>query len=265
MTDTLLEIIAYQGTFTDKFGCEPIIVVNDGREMRARIRGVDFSSTSFDDLTPAHDAPVEHYARFNFAHAPRFHVVEENGLLGAAWTREKRDQLHDEGKVITAENLKRFSYHLCSYELALVMPVPVVVENQEFIGMLHMELTLGAPTSNGGLDEEKLRLKLVCFEREYFSSGTKGYFEDELNDIQRQLSADTFIKACINCLYSDYSIFGMGLFGSMMCYRNMKAAYLAARSKNDHMEVYKRCDIQVQETYLCPEFTRRIPGTGYRG
>lgn len=74
-----------------------------------------------------------------------------------------------------------------------------------------------------------------------------------------------FIKACINCRYSDYSPYGHGLFGCMTCFRNIKAEYLKVTTKQEFWSLHGRQDRFVQETYLCGEFERRIPGTGYRG
>ncbi|MCE9532807.1 MAG: hypothetical protein K8T89_17050 [Planctomycetes bacterium] len=51
----------------------------------------------------------------------------------------------------------------------------------------------------------------------------------------------------------------------MMCFRNLKAEYLKVTTKKEFWSVHGRQDRFVQETYLCPEFERRIPGTGYRG
>jgi hypothetical protein len=86
-----------------------------------------------------------------------------------------------------------------------------------------------------------------------------------LLDIQKHLPEGVFMKACINCLYSDYSPLGHGLFGGMMCFRNLKEEYLLVKSKDDLWSVHGRQERMVQETYLCPDFARRVPGTGYRG
>ena len=59
----------------------------------------------------------------------------------------------------------------------------------------------------------------------------------------------------------DYSPQGYGLVG-IRCHRDAKAQYLAARSKHDFWRV--PWTEEVPETYLCPEYTRRVPGTGYR-
>ena len=68
-----------------------------------------------------------------------------------------------------------------------------------------------------------------------------------------------FMKICVNCLYSDYSPHGHGLFGWMMCFRNLKAEYLKVTSKAEFWSVHNRYDRLVQETYICPEFARRVP------
>ena len=84
-------------------------------------------------------------------------------------------------------------------------------------------------------------------------------------DIQQQLPAGTYMKACINCAYSDYSPFGRYMTG-MMCFRHNKAAYLAVRDKWDLFRLTDEVQPEyIQEFHLCPEFEGRRPGTGYRG
>ncbi len=132
-------------------------------------------------------------------------------------------------------------------------------------GSLFVELLLGDFAPNDGWDNPHLRIVLEFDGQQFAGSGTSGWFEDELLSIQAQLSEGVFIKSCINCLYSDYSPAGHGLFGGMMCFRNLKGEYRKVKSKQDFWALYGRQDRYVQETYLCPEFERRIPGTGYRG
>ncbi len=78
------------------------------------------------------------------------------------------------------------------------------------------------------------------------------------------------MKACINCAFSDYSPYGHGLFGNLICFRANKTGYLARSSnedfcKDDYFDVMETVSEMVRETYLCPEFEKRAPGTGYRG
>jgi hypothetical protein len=97
------------------------------------------------------------------------------------------------------------------------------------------------------------------------SGGWSGWFEDELLDLQRQLPPGAYLKACINCAYSDYNPYGHGMFGCLACFRGNKAGYWAVGGKRDLLLVRDTMTEYVQETYLCPEFERRHPGTGYRG
>jgi hypothetical protein len=87
-------------------------------------------------------------------------------------------------------------------------------------------------------------------------------FEDGLLRLERSFPPDHHVVACLTCLYSDYSPGGHGLTG-MRCHRDAKTQYLAVRSKADYWDVPVTED--VPETYLCDEYERRVPGTGYRG
>jgi hypothetical protein len=166
------------------------------------------------------------------------------------------------------EQLRQFTLNqncLCSCRIECRIPTFVHDCGQLLHGALSVELELGDSTPNGGLTREQLRIALKFGGREVVSSGTSGWFESELLDIQNQLLEGVFLKTCINCLYSDYSPYGHGLYGGMMCFRNLKAEYLKVNSKREFWSVHGRQDRFVQETYLCAEFERRIPGTGYRG
>lgn len=214
----------YSGTYTDARGSESIVIYNDGRNLSVTIRGVEFSGTDFDALTPTANA--------------------------------------------TADQLGAFSLHrhdLCACRIACEMPISVHDNGQQKMGALFIQLKLGEPAPNGGLDRQALSLVLSFGQQRFASSGSKGWFEDELLDIQQQLPEGVYLKACINCLYSDYSPLGHGSFGQMRCFRNLKREYLNVQSKVDFWSLHDRYQRLVQETYLCEEFERRVPGTGYRG
>ncbi|WP_280444830.1 DUF6304 family protein [Nocardia brasiliensis] len=70
------------------------------------------------------------------------------------------------------------------------------------------------------------------------------------------------LVCCFTCLYSDYTPSAGPVMG-MTCYRDDKERYLAVGSKHDIWKV--RRTEYVPETYLCSEYRRRVPGTGYRG
>ena len=163
------------------------------------------------------------------------------------------------------EQFTLYQNGLCLCRIECEIPIAIIDNNKQFTGTLNCVINLGAPAKTGGLDSVDLSIVLLHDGREYRSSGTSGWFEDELIDIQKQLPVYIFIKACINCLYSDYSPYGHGLFGCMMCFKNLKQEYLKVKSKDDFWSIHDRPDRFVQETYRCGEFERRIPGTGYRG
>jgi hypothetical protein len=168
----------------------------------------------------------------------------------------------------TPDQLTRFSLNhneLCSCRIECAIPILINSHGSASQGTLAVELILGDPEPKGWLDREELHITLACDHGKFAGSGKSGWFEDELFEIQSKLPAGVFMQACINCLYSDYSPYGHGAFGCMMCFRNLKSEYLKVKSKADFWSVHDRYDRMVQETYLCPEFERRIPGTGYRG
>lgn len=219
----------YPGTYRDRHGHETLWIRNDGRVLRTTIRGVDFAGGDFDMLE------------------------------AAAGTPEDR--------------LGSFSLHrgdLCACRLTMDMTLPVAMPGASGAGTIEMGIVratidLGVPKSNGQLDGQRLALTLVLAESEFVSAGSSDLFELELLDLQRQLPEGVYLKACINCLYSDYSPYGQRGFGSMLCFRNIKDEYLRVTSKNEFWAVHGRHDREVQETYLCEQFARRVPGTGYRG
>lgn len=88
------------------------------------------------------------------------------------------------------------------------------------------------------------------------------WFEDGLLRLEAELPEKMRIRSCVTCLYSDYSPGGHGLTG-IRCHRDAKAQYLSVKGKADYWSV--PVTEEVLETHLCSEFTRRIPGTGYRG
>lgn len=154
---------------------------------------------------------------------------------------------------------------LCSCVIECDMPIPVVIGEEIMEGRLRVFLDLGDPVSNGGLDHETLTLSLTVMGQTFTGSGRSGCFEDELLEIQAALPQGAYMRACINCAFSDYNPAGHGSFGAMMCFRDNQEEYLSVKNKADFFRMWDTRTEYVQETYLCPQFRRRRPGTGYRG
>ncbi|HKY48939.1 MAG TPA: DUF6304 family protein [Acidimicrobiia bacterium] len=117
-----------------------------------------------------------------------------------------------------------------------------------------------AAAARGAPSAEYLRLSIRHGDRTY--DVTDEWFEDGLQRLEKKLPDDVFLVCCVTCLFSDYSPGGHGTLG-MDCHRGAKEQYLAVRSKHDYWAVPRT--EEVMETHLCPEYQRRIPGTGYRG
>jgi hypothetical protein len=87
-------------------------------------------------------------------------------------------------------------------------------------------------------------------------------FEQGLQRLEDSFPSGARLACCVTCLYSDYSPAGRDMIG-IRCRREAKEQYLAVRSKRDYWSV--PVTEEVPETYLCAEYERRVPGTGYRG
>jgi hypothetical protein len=216
---------AYPGTYTDGRGTEHILVFNDGVTIEVVIRGVRFSGHDFDGLRLADNVPASRQEQF---------VLNKSELCDCT---------------ITCEVPQIIGISLSDHSL----------------GTLHVELRLGKPASNGGIDLEPLRLTLSYSKWFISSRGTGGLFESELLDLKNQLPAGHHLSNCFGCAYSDYFYGGQGLFGSMVCFRDCKTEYLSVQTKDDYIAVYDKNAGSVQETHVSPEFSPREPKTGYRG
>jgi len=158
-----------------------------------------------------------------------------------------------------------FHGSLCNCIMEADIPIPVMTPAGIADGLLTFELELGEPLPTGQMDRERLKVWITFNGQRYVSEGKTGWFEDEMLDMQKKLPPGTFMKACINCAFSDYSPAGHGMFGGLACFRENKAGYSGVRAKAGLFAVWDTRTEFVQETHLCPEFERRVPGTGYRG
>jgi hypothetical protein len=154
---------------------------------------------------------------------------------------------------------------LCACRLEWVMPIPLSHHGEPVEETLAVYLVIGNPLPNGAIDSQTVTLELTTPGKIVRSSGTSGWFEDELLELTKALGDDTLIRACITCAFSDYSPYGHGSFGCLACFRDAKEEYLRGKGKAGIFAVWNRMTEFVQETYLCGEYRLRIPGTGYRG
>ena len=160
---------------------------------------------------------------------------------------------------------EEFVLELCNCELNFAIPT-LLINNQENTTTntsLKINLKLGKPASNGGIDFENATFEIEIEESKFISEGD--VFEDAMIELQNQFADKYHFKNCFGCLYSDYSPYGNGFFGGMICLRNYKEEYLKTNSKSELLNLMEKEIIIVQETYCCPEFEKRLKNTGYRG
>ena len=207
--------------------------------------------------------------RYSDAHGEETTVISNDGqtlrmvLRGVEFSGSDFEDF-EPAEFTLAERLTGFEFDhqwLCSCRFQCEIPIRIHGKGAEAPGLLFGDIKLGAPESHTSTTHMELHYRDARCE----GIGDDGWFETHLLHIQKQLPDGVFIKCCVNCLFSDYSPSGSGSFGCMACFRNCKAEYLAIKSKRDFWPVLKKRDRWVRETYLCEEFERRIPGTGYRG
>ncbi len=107
---------------------------------------------------------------------------------------------------------------------------------------------------------DTLRLRMVVDGETVEAAADR--FEEALPRLELRLPHGMTVMCCYTCLYSDYSPLGHGIF-DMDCHRGAKEQYLAVKSKREYFRVPRT--EEVMEIHLCPDYERRIPGTGYRG
>ena len=157
-------------------------------------------------------------------------------------------------------------FFLAWYTLDYAMPLTVIVDGQPQRRSLKVHVAIEWDTEPPpGWDEgEGVRLELDLEGATLIGEGE--WFEDAMERLQKQMPEGSYLRCCFTCMFSDYSPYGHNFFGDLACFRDNKAGYLAAEhSKFSLMAIWHTNTEFVQETYLCPEFERRRPGTGYRG
>lgn len=236
-------LVQYPAMYRDAQGAETTTIDNDGKQLRMCVRGVEFVGHSFDAFAPL--LPRESPQRASFP-------------------------LTDLGE-------------LCSCRLVCEIPLPIVANGEMIQGQLHVHLELSDPLPLPGIDparrvqmeaqgyrvsaqrvDRDLRLRVSFGGASFEAPGNVEDFE-WLYSLQRGFPPGVSIQACINCAFSDYSPAGKGMFGELMCFRGNKAAYRRVTTKDEFFALIPTMTERVQETYLCPEFEQRRPGTGYRG
>jgi hypothetical protein len=222
--------VEYKGTYQDKFGTEEINIINDFKSISFKLGDFNFISRHFDDFF------LDGYGTFTPEQLKRFIF-------------KPIDIYQSDEKV----------YELKNFILSFTIPVTTFNLKTKQATNSNLSIKLDIKSVD---NETQIFLKIVYNDREF--SGTSSLFEIAADQINKQIDGEFIIKNCFWCLYSDYSVYGQGLAGSMLCFLKYKDKYLKVKDKDEYMELPN--DIpSVQEIYYCDSFEPRKPGTGYRG
>jgi uncharacterized protein DUF6304 len=140
------------------------------------------------------------------------------------------------------------------------LPCTAAIGGQRRLAVIAFSLDLRPGTAEPPGPGHALTMSLVLDGVTY--QAADDWFEGGVQRLEQSLPPGAQLVCCLTCLFSDYSPAGHGLTG-IRCHRDAKKQYLAGRSKQDYWTV--PVTEEVPETYLCQEYQRRIPGTGYRG
>jgi len=231
----------YPTKYTDSAGSIYTGIINEFNEetnfcLFLNIDGVKFQGSSFDD----------------------FELIERKDYTPTQLQRFTLNKLK-------YHNSEDFEFELCNCTIEVLFPIQLteLKSNKILEESLKMQLKLGKPKSNGGIDFENAIFSLSINNKQFKSEADM--MEAGLEILQKQFEGKYAFKNCFGCLYSDYSPYGNGFFGSMQCFREKKAEYLKAKNKMEYVALADEGFIAVQETYYCDEYKQRIKNTGYRG
>ncbi len=217
-------LVSYPTKYRDRFGEEAIIIENDGKMLRTRIRGIELAGDDFKNLQSRIDMNSSRPTN-----VPIYHV-EVDSPNPYTWS----------------------VLHSCTLECEI--PIPVVTSDGLVIGLLRAHIELANHDDENS--DHLLRLELSLQGHSFESSGTAGWFESELEEIQFALPQDTYIKACMNCALSEYNPFQSGGFTDLACFKD-KPREEAVGHKGKGYPGWAGYKEYVQDIYLCSQFELR--------
>jgi hypothetical protein len=170
-------------------------------------------------------------------------------------------EIENKNEIQSRFSLNSFN-ELTACQLICDVPLTLLHKGEEFKSMLRIDLNLDRPDS---ITYRTNAIFSITIDNREIKTNKVQLFEGGLETIKRELPIDYKIKCCYGCAFADYSVYGQGFFGTMLCFKNIKEEYLKVQDKDEYMDVMDKHERLVQETYLCNEFQERKTGTGYRG
>ncbi|WP_300675495.1 DUF6304 family protein [Soonwooa sp.] len=164
----------------------------------------------------------------------------------------------------TDEDLSNFDivkrqdyFELTNYQLDLKIPQRLIdMDSKEEIEVdldFHFELS-----------EKHEEARIVFKINDNYFEAKNGFMELIFDNLQKQFDGKYRFKNCYGCLYGDYSVYGQGFMGPVLCFKNQKEAYLKVQNKDEYMDLGPQESTQ-QEIFCCDEYEIRDKSVGYRG
>jgi hypothetical protein len=235
--------INYSALYTDEFGTEPTTIFDDGNVWKMSLRGIEFSGGLFSLRASTNDIPG---GLFNFF---------EDEICGYPI--------------------------ICGYSIDYQIPVQVISDNKELQTILHTHIECGKPVDasnrkliinrNGietkisrWIDQRDLSLEIQFEGITYKSSrqNNGNSFDSRLNELSKQFTPSVYLKICENCGLSEYPPNLIGV-SQLRCFRNAKNEFRQVIDNWTNnwafIDLWLEKGIDVNHTYLCPEFEKRKP------
>jgi hypothetical protein len=218
----------YPAKYADKNGeCETTIR-NNWKILRMSVRSVEFCGSSFDNFRPAENTSKQVMDSFDF---------------------DSHGELSD-------------------FQIECEVPVRIFENDEESAAGLNIRFERKTGKNQSEDDVYDLLLTLR-YKGQNIQSKVYSDFEDCLGEIKTQLGKlekSPVLKCCFGCALSDYSVYGHGIFGDLICFKNLKERYLNMKTHYDYYDLLEETNLDyVQEIYLCSEYQARRPHTFYRG
>jgi hypothetical protein len=143
------------------------------------------------------------------------------------------DMLDDFSPNIPIENLpKRFmiDQYQCLNEYKLQFSVPLkIIKLQKIQEEIESTLQIRI-NQKSNPPQQTLQLILDIDQEKKQYKGDGDFFEFALQQIQAQMHENYHLKCCFACAFSDYSVYGQGFWGTMLCYKNNKIKNLTMKA-----------------------------------
>lgn len=145
---------------------------------------------------------------------------------------------------------------LTNFRMKIIFPIKIFHQTKIITENMAFEIEIGKTNNINKLSPNSVELNTPFG---FFSSKkTVGLFWNSMIEIQNMLPKNTQIKTCFSCTNSDYHPLGGGMFGALLCFKNLQKDF---NNASNNLELTNLIDkgweegtiFNVQETFDCSE------------